>query len=73
MAVQRLVLIHPRELEIPKVKDINPAALMKVLSEDAKKVVQDAEVEKVADEEKNDSEDVASNGKVPETDEPKDI
>ena len=42
MEVQRLFLIHPRELEIPKVKDIDPVTLMKALSENAKKVVQDA-------------------------------
>ena len=73
MAVQRLVLIHPRELKIPTVKDINPVAMMKALPEDSEKVVQDAEVKKVAKEEKNDSEDVASDGKVLEMEEPEDI
>ena len=46
IAVQRLVLIHPRELEIPKVKDIDPVTSMKALPEDAKKAVQDTERKK---------------------------
>ena len=29
MAVQRLILIHPRELEIPTKEEINPVAKMK--------------------------------------------
>ena len=52
MAVQRLVLIHPRELEIPTVEEINPITRMKALPEDSEKV-QDAEVEKIIKEEKN--------------------
>ena len=71
MAVQRLVLIHPRELDIPTVKDINPVATMKALPEDNEKLVQDADVEK------NNPEDVASDGqdtgKVLETEEPENI
>ena len=47
MEVQRLVLIHPRELEIPMVKDIYPATSMKALPEDAEKVIQDTKVEKI--------------------------
>ena len=73
MAVQRLILIHPRELDIPTVKDIDPVAMMKALPEDSEKVVQDAEVEKVAEEEKNDPEDVASNGKALKTEDPEKI
>ena len=73
MAVQRLVLIHPRELKIPTLQDINPVTKMKALPEDSKKVFQDAEVKKVAKEEKNDPEDVASNGKALETEEPENI
>ena len=77
MAVQRLVLTHPRELDIPTVKDINPVAMMKALPEDSEKVVQDAEVKKVVKEDKSDTEDVASDGqdigKALETEEPEDI
>ena len=69
MAVQRLILIHPRELEIPTMKDIDPVAMMKALPEDSEKV-QDAEVKKVIKEEKKDSEDVASDGKALEMDKP---
>ena len=73
IAVQRLVLIHPRELNIPTVKDIDPVTMMKALPEDSEKVVQDAEVEKVVKEEKNDPEDVASQGKALKTEEPEEI
>ena len=59
MVVQRLVLIHPRELEIPTVKDINPVASMKALLEDTEKVVQNAEVEKDGKEDENVPEHVA--------------
>ena len=69
MAVQRLVLIHPRELKIPTVEEIDPVTMMKDLPKDSKKV-QDAEVKKVIKEEKNDAEDVASNGKALEMDKP---
>ena len=72
MAVQRLVLIHPREFKIPTVKDIDPVANMKALPEDSEKA-QDAEVEKIIEEEKNDAEDIASNGKALEMDEPQNI
>ena len=73
MAVQRLVLIHPREFEIPTIKDINPIANMKALPEDSEKT-QDIEVEKVIKEEKeNDVEDDASDDKALEIDEPEDI
>ena len=37
MAVQRLVLIHPRELEIPTIKNIDPVTNMKTLPEDDEK------------------------------------
>ena len=73
MAVQRLVLIHLREFEIPTMKDIDPVAMMKALPEDSEKVVQDAEVKKVAEEKQNDPEDVASDGKALEMEEPEDI
>ena len=57
MTIQRLILIHPRELKIPTVEDINPVANMKGLPEDSEKA-QDAEVEKIIKEEKeNDIED----------------
>ena len=72
LAVQRLVLIHPRELEIPTVENIEPVAKMKALPEDSEKV-QDAEVKKVIKEEKNDPEDVASDNKALVMDEPEDI
>ena len=62
MAVQRLILIHPRELEIPTVKDINPVASMKALPEDAEKVVQDTEDEKDVEEDENVPKGVASEG-----------
>ena len=41
MAVQCLVLIHPRELEIPMIKDIDPVTNMKTLPEDNKKAQND--------------------------------
>ena len=63
MAVQRLVLIHPREFKISTIKDINPIANMKALPEDSEKT-QDTEVEKIIEEEKNDTEDVVSDGKA---------
>ena len=72
MAVQRLVLIHPRELKIPTMEDIDPVANMKALPEDSEKA-QDAEVEKIIEEEKNDVEDAASDDKALKTDEPEDI
>ena len=72
MAVQRLILIHPRELEIPTVEDIDPVTMIKALPEDSEKV-QDAEVEKVIEEEKNNPEDVASDGKALKTEEPESI
>ena len=37
MAVQCLVFIHPRELEIPTIKDIDPVTSMKTHPEDNKK------------------------------------
>ena len=46
MAVQRLVLILPRELKIPTIKDIDPIANMKTLPEDYEKT-QDDEVERI--------------------------
>ena len=46
MAVQCLVLIHPRELKIPTIKDIDPFANMKTLPEDYKKA-QDDEVNRI--------------------------
>ena len=73
MAVQHLVLIHPREFEIPTVKDINPITNMKALPEDSKKA-QDIEVEKVIKEEKeNNVEDDISDDKALEMDEPEEI
>ena len=73
MAVQRRVLIHPREFEIPTIKDINPIANMKALPGDSEKA-QDIEVKKVIKEEKeNNIEDDASNNKALEMDEPEDI
>ena len=73
MAIQRLVLIHPREFEIPTVKDIDPIANMKALPEDSEKA-QDIEVKKVIKEEKeNNVEDDVSNDKALETSEPEKI
>ena len=73
MAVQRLVLIHPREFKIPTVKDIDPIANMKALPEDSEKA-QDVEVKKVIKEEKeNNIEDDASDDRAFETDELEDI
>ena len=72
MAVQRLFLIHPRELKIPAVEEINPVAKMKALPEDSEKV-QDAEVKKVIEQEKNNTEDVASDSKALEMNKPEDI
>ena len=73
MAVQRLVLIHPREFKIPTIKDINPIANMKALPEDSEKA-QDIEVKKVIEEEKeNDLEDYVSDDKALKTDEPEEI
>ena len=70
MAVQRLVLIHPREFEILTVKDIDPIANMKALPEDSEKA-QDVEVENIIKEEKeNDAEDDVSNDKALEENEP---
>ena len=46
MAVKHLVLIHPRELEIPTIKDIDPITNMKTLPEDDKKA-QDDEVNRI--------------------------
>ena len=61
MAVEWLVLIHPREFENPSVKDINSLTNMKALPEDSK-MVQDVEVKKVIKEEKEkDAEDDVSN------------
>ena len=53
MAVQRLVLIHPRELEIPTIKDIDPVTNMKTLPEDDKKA-QDDEVNRIIEIEDDD-------------------
>ena len=53
MAVQRLVLIHPRELEIPTIKDINPFTSMKTLPEEDKKA-QDDEVDRIIEIEDDD-------------------
>ena len=73
MAVQRLVLIHPREFEIPTAKDINPIANMKALPEDSEKA-QNVGVKKVIKEEKeNDVEDNASDDKALTMEEPEDI
>ena len=67
MAIQRLVLIHPREFKIPTVKDIDPIANMKALPEDSEKA-QDIEVKKVIKEEKEDDAEVdISNDKALET------
>ena len=72
MAVQRLVLIHPREFEIPTVKDIDPIANMKALLEDSKKA-QDVEVKNIIEEEKeNNIEDDVSDDNTLEIDEPQD-
>ena len=57
MAVQRLVLIHPRELEIPTIKDIDPIANMKTLPEDYEKA-QDDEVDRIIEIEDDDISDV---------------
>ena len=77
MAVQRLVLIHARELDIPTLKDINPVALMKAIPEDFEKIVENTEVKKDVKEDKNDPEDVAydsqDSGKVLETEETENI
>ena len=67
MVVQCLVLIHPREFEIPTVKDIDPIANMKALPEDSEKT-QDDEVENIVKEE-----DDISNNKALQEDEPQDI
>ena len=67
ITVQRLVLIHPREFEIPTVKDIDPIANMKALPEDSEKT-QDDEVENIIKEE-----DDVSNDKALQEDEPEDI
>ena len=73
MAVQRLVLIHPREFKIPTVKDIDPIANMKALPEDSEKA-QDVEVENIIEEEReNDIEDDVSDEKALKMDEPEDI
>ena len=70
IAIQRLVLIHPREFKIPTVKDI---ANMKSLPQDSKKA-QDVEVENIIKEDKeNDIEDDVSNNKDLEMDELQDI
>ena len=53
MAVQHLVLIHPRELEIPTIKDINPITIMKTLPEDNEKA-QDDEVDRIIEIEDDD-------------------
>ena len=49
MAVQRLVLIHPRELEIPKMEDIGAVSL-KAFLKDAEKVIEDIEKMKITSE-----------------------
>ena len=73
MAVQRLVLIHPREFEIPTVKDIDPIANIKALPENSEKA-QDFEVENIIEEEReNDVEDDVSDDKALEMDEPEEI
>ena len=59
MAVQRLVLIHPREFEIPTIKDIDPIANMKAVPEDSEKT-QDNEVENIIEEEDDVSNDKLS-------------
>ena len=53
MAVQRLVLIHPRELEIPTIKDIDPVTNMKTLPDDNEKA-QDDEVNRIIEIEDDD-------------------
>ena len=73
MAIQQLVLIHPREFEIPTVKDIDLIANMKALPEDSKKA-QDIEVKKIIEEEKeNNVEDDASDDKALKVDELEEI
>ena len=67
MAVQGLVLIHPRKFEIPTIKDIDPIANMKALPEDSEKT-QDDEVENIIEEE-----DDVSNNKALQEDKPQDI
>ena len=67
MAVQRLILIHPREFKIPTIKDINPITNMKALPEDSEKT-QDDEVENIIEEE-----DDVSNDKALQEDEPQDM
>ena len=62
IAVQRLVLMHPREFEIPMVEDIDPVTNMKALPKDSEKA-QDVEVKKIK-EEKNDAEDDISDDKA---------
>ena len=68
MAVQRLVLIHPRELEIPTIKDIDPNTYIKTLPEDDEKA-QDDEVDRIIKIEDND----VSDGKTVQENEPDDI
>ena len=73
MAICRLVLIHPREFQIPTLKDMDPIANMMAIPEDSEKA-QDVEVEKVIKEEKeNNGEDDVSEYKALKMDEPEDI
>ena len=67
MAVQRLILIHPRVFEIPMIKNINPIAIMKALPEDSEKT-QDDEVKNIIKEE-----DDVSDDKALQENEPQDI
>ena len=68
MAVQRLVLIHPREFKIPTIKDIDPIANMKTLPEDYKKA-QDNEVDRIIEIEDDD----VSDDKTLQENKPEDI
>ena len=68
MAVQCLVLIHPREFEIPTIKDIDPIANMKTLPEDYEKA-QDDEVDRIIEIEDDD----ISDNKTLQEDEAEDI
>ena len=51
MAIQRIVLIHPGELKIPKIKNIGvTAALVKAFPQDAEKVADNIEELKITPE-----------------------
>ena len=65
MAVQGLVLIHPRELEIPMIKDIDPVTNTKTLPEDNKKAQND-EVDRIIEIEDDVSDDKTLQDNKPE-------